>query len=632
MDYQKTAADILRLVGGKENVTSLTHCMTRLRFQLKDRKSAQVEGLRKLPDVQGVVTKNGQFQVVIGTEVGEVCDAIQKLGDFRSAAAAPEQTDENTNIVMRFFGTLTAIFQPIIPALSGSGMIKALLALLVAMHMIDSSSQTYAIFYAFSDAMFSFLPFVLAYSAAQYFKCSPYISATLAGVLLHSSFTTLNTGDPVRLFGFIPVTMVSYAGSVVPILLIVWVQSSIEPFAKKISPKSVRVFLAPMITIICTGIIGITLAGPLGNFAGQILAVFFTWLTDYASWLIPVVMGAFCPFFVMTGMHYCLVPIQTIQTATLGYGTILGPGMLSSNIAQGTAVLIVGLRSKNKKLKELALSSGFTALLGITEPALYGVTVKLKKPLYAVMIGGGAAGLYAGLTHLHTYSPASAGLLALPVYIGGDSLNNFFNAIITIVISIVVTAIAAFIIGFDDPANDEEKPSPDADDAAAPAVPASAPSVQKGKATIASPVKGEAVPLESVNDEAFAAHILGRGTAVIPEEGRIVAPLDAVVESIAEAGHAIGLQTSEGAEILIHVGIDTVSLGRTVFNPQVKAGDYVQKGQELLRFDLDALKRGGYDTVTPVLVTNADDYLDIVSLQSGKVCSGDTLITLLPHR
>jgi PTS system beta-glucosides-specific IIC component len=449
MDYKQLAVDILRLVGGKENVTSVTNCMTRLRFSLKDTGKADVEGLKKLKGVQGVVNKNGQFQVIIGTTVGSVCEEVKKLGQFEETTAAPA---EKTGPVATFFGALTAIFQPVIPALAGSGMIKALLALLVFCNVITSGSQTYQIFYAFGDALFSFLPFILAYSSAKYFKCNPYIAAVLAGVLLHSSFTGLTA--PIKLFGFIPVTKVSYGGSVVPILLIVLAQSYIERFANKISPKAVKIFLAPMITIIVTGIVGITIAGPLGNLIGQVLAIGFNWLNDYAGWVIPFLMGTFCPFFVMTGMHYCFAPIQTIQYATLGYGTILGPGMLSSNIAQGTASIVVGLKSKNKSLKQLALSAGFTGLMGITEPALYGVTLKYKKPLYAAMIGGGVAGLYAGITGIHTYSSTTAGLLALPVYIGGDGFSNVINAAITIVISIVVTAIATLILGFDDPAEE----------------------------------------------------------------------------------------------------------------------------------------------------------------------------------
>lgn len=622
MDYKKTASDLLELVGGKENVVSVTNCMTRLRFQLKNTSKAKVEQIKKTSGVQGVVTKNGQFQIVIGTDVGNVCDEIKKLGNFSETSTA--DSGEKTGFVGMFFGTLTAIFQPIIPALAGSGMIKALLALLVALNIVDAGSQTYQIFYAFGDALFNFLPFILAYSAAKRFGCSPYVAAVLAGVLFHSSFTGLSATAPVHLFGFIPVTMVSYAGSVVPILLIVWVQSYIEPIAKKISPKAVKIFLAPMITIIVTGIIGIVIAGPLGNLVGQVLAIGFNWLNSYAGWVIPFLMGAFCPFFVMTGMHYCFAPIQTIQYATLGYGTILGPGMLASNIAQGTASLVVGLRSKNKNLKQLAISSGATGLMGITEPALYGVTLKLKRPLYAAMIGGGVAGLYAGITGIHTYSSTTAGLLALPVYIGGSGFGNVLNAVITIVISMVVTAIATLILGFDDPKEEERKPQ-ETDTAHEASL------ADSQRISILSPVKGEIVPLSQVNDDVFSNCIVGKGAAVIPSEGKVYAPADGEITSLFDTGHAIGIQTTDGVELLVHVGLDTVELKGKYFTPQVQVGDKVTKGQVLIFFDKDAIIKAGYDIVTPVLISNTDDFLDVVARPEGTADLDTTLVTVLKH-
>lgn len=618
MDYKKTAAEILKLVGGEKNVASVTNCMTRLRFNLNDAKKADVEAIKKIKGVQGVVTKNGQFQVVIGTDVGNVCEEIKKLGRFEENAAA--DGEEKTGIVAAFFGTLTAIFQPIIPALAGSGMIKALLALLVALKLVDAGSQTYQIFNAFGDALFSFLPFILAFSAAKRFKCNPYVSAVLAGVLLHSSFTGLNTGDPVRLFGFIPVTMVAYGGSVVPILLIVWVQSYIEKFANKISPKPVKIFLAPMITIIVTGIIGITIAGPLGNLVGQVIAIGFNWLNDYAGWVIPVLMGTFCPFFVMTGMHYCFAPIQTIQYATLGYGTILGPGMLASNIAQGTAALVVGFKSKNRDLKQLGFSSGVTGLMGITEPALYGVNLRLKKPLYASMIGGCAAGLYAGITGIHTFSSTTAGIFALPVYIGGEGFGNVINAAITIVISMVVTAIATFIIGFDDPAEEEEAPAAEEK--------AEAPAKADGvKISIASPLEGRVIPLSEVKDDVFSNEIVGKGAAVVPEKGEVRAPEDGEVASVFDTGHALGMVTKDGVEILIHIGLDTVELKGKHFDVHVKQGDQVKKGQLLITFDMEAIRKAGYDVTTPVLVSNTADYLDVLAKKEGK--AGEGLITVI---
>ena len=620
MDYKKTAAEILRLVGGEKNVASVTNCMTRLRFNLNDAKKADVEAIKKMKGVQGVVTKNGQFQVVIGTDVGNVCDEIKKLGKFEENAAA-DSTEKN-GIIAAFFGTLTAIFQPIIPALAGSGMIKALLALLVALKLVDPGSQTYQIFNAFGDALFSFMPFILAFSAAKRFKCNPYVSAVLAGVLLHSSFTGLNTGDPVHLFGFIPVTMISYGGSVVPILLIVWVQSYIEKFANKISPKPVKIFLAPMITIIVTGIIGITIAGPLGNLVGQVIAIGFNWLNDYAGWVIPVLMGTFCPFFVMTGMHYCFAPIQTIQYATLGYGTILGPGMLASNIAQGTAALVVGIKSKNKDLKQLGFSSGVTGLMGITEPALYGVNLRLKKPLYASMIGGCAAGLYAGITGIHTFSSTTAGIFALPVYIGGEGFGNVMNAAITIVISMVVTAIATFIIGFDDPVDAET------DDVSSIEEKKNTPVKAEGiKLTVDSPLEGKIIPLSEVQDEVFSNEIVGKGAAVIKEKGEVHAPSEGEIISIFDTGHALGIRTKDGIELLIHIGLNTVELKGKYFQIHAKEGDHVKKGDLLISFDMDAIRKAGYDITTPVLVSNTADYMDILAKQEGK--AGNGLITVL---
>ena len=620
MDYKKTAAEILRLVGGEKNVASVTNCMTRLRFNLNDAKKADVEAIKKMKGVQGVVTKNGQFQVVIGTDVGNVCDEIKKLGKFEENAAA-DSTEKN-GIIAAFFGTLTAIFQPIIPALAGSGMIKALLALLVALKLVDPGSQTYQIFNAFGDALFSFMPFILAFSAAKRFKCNPYVSAVLAGVLLHSSFTGLNTGDPVHLFGFIPVTMISYGGSVVPILLIVWVQSYIEKFANKISPKPVKIFLAPMITIIVTGIIGITIAGPLGNLVGQVIAIGFNWLNDYAGWVIPVLMGTFCPFFVMTGMHYCFAPIQTIQYATLGYGTILGPGMLASNIAQGTAALVVGIKSKNKDLKQLGFSSGVTGLMGITEPALYGVNLRLKKPLYASMIGGCAAGLYAGITGIHTFSSTTAGIFALPVYIGGEGFGNVMNAAITIVISMVVTAIATFIIGFDDPVDAET------DDVSSIEEKKNTPVKAEGiKLTVDSPLEGKIIPLSEVQDEVFSNEIVGKGAAVVPEKGEVHAPSEGEIISIFDTGHALGIRTKDGIELLIHIGLNTVELKGKYFQIHAKEGDQVKKGDLLISFDMDAIRKAGYDITTPVLVSNTADYMDILAKQEGK--AGNGLITVL---
>lgn len=621
MDFKKMATDIVRLVGGEKNIASVTNCMTRLRFNLNDVSKADTEAIKKLSGVQGVVNKNGQFQIIVGTHVSKVCDEIHKLGNFGENASS-DSDDKETGIINKILGTITAIFTPVIPALAGSGMIKALLAVLKLFGWVDVDSQTYLYLSFLSDTVFYFLPVILAYSAAKRFKCSPYLAAVLGAALLHPSFSALNTGDPVAFFG-IPVRMISYGSSVVPILLIVLAQSYVEKFAKKISPNSVKVFLVPLITLVITSLIGFTALGPLGNYIGEILAIGMNFINDKAGWLIPVIMGTLCPLFIMTGMHYCFAPIQQIQYSTLGYGTILGPGMLASNIAQATSSLVVGLKTKNKDLKQLSLSSSTTAFMGITEPALYGVNFKLKKPLYAAMIGGGIAGLYAGLTGIRTYASATAGLAAIPVYIS-DDMSNVVNACITIVISIVATAIVTLILGFDD-IKEENVDDDNTDKADNNSVNSSI----VGEISIKSPVQGEVIPLSQVNDDVFAQELMGKGIAVIPTEGKIFAPMNCKVESLFKTNHAIGLKDASGVELLIHIGIDTVKLDGKHFKSHIKQGDEVKAGELLIEFDKDAIKKEGYDLSTAVIVTNTSDYMDVLGTEKSRVNNEDTLIRVL---
>lgn len=618
MDFKKMANDILKLVGGEKNVASVTNCMTRLRFNLNDVSKADTEAIKKLNGVQGVVNKNGQFQIIIGTNVSKVCDEIHRLGNFAENSAS-ESEDKETGVINKVLGTITAIFTPVIPALAGSGMIKALLAVLKLFGLVDAGSQTYAYLSFLSDTVFYFLPVILAYSAAKRFKCSPYLAAVLGAALLHPSFSALNTGDPVAFFG-IPVRMISYGSSVVPILLIVFAQSYVEKFAKKISPASVKVFLVPLITLIITSLIGFTALGPLGNYVGEILAIGMNFINDKAGWLIPVIMGTFTPLFIMTGMHYCFAPIQQIQYATLGYGTILGPGMLSSNIAQATASLVVGLKTKNKSLKQLSLSSSTTAFMGITEPALYGVNFKLKKPLYASMIGGGIAGLYAGITGIRTYASATAGLAAIPVYIS-DDMSNVLNACITIVIAIVATTIATLVLGFDDIEEENKEASTENVENTAKSI--------VGEISVSTPVEGEVIPLAQVNDDVFAQELMGKGAAVIPTVGKVFAPFDCTVESLFKTNHAIGLKDKNGAELLIHIGIDTVKLEGKYFKSHIKQGDVVKAGDLLIEFDKEAIKNAGYDITTAVIITNTADYMDVLGTEKTYVKKEDTLIRVL---
>lgn len=589
--YEKLAQDIVRKVGGPENIASLSHCMTRLRFNLKDNKKANAEVVKSLEGVINVIEKGGQFQVVIGTHFADVYQAVCSAGG--GGTGGDNGTSQNK---MKWYDKVLDIvagsFSPIVPAIAGAGMVKAVLVLLTTFGWLSKDTQTYYILNYVSDTAFYFLPFLLAFSASTKFKTSTVISMLLAGVLLHPSYGALKTaGDPVSFIG-LPVTLVTYSSSVVPILLIIWAQSYIEKFAKKVSPNCVKVFLVPMLTLLIATPVALCILGPLGGIVGDYMALGFEWLNAKGAWIAPFVIGALTPPLVMTGMHYSLLPISTAQYATMGYGTILGPGMTCSNIAQGIASLAVALRTKDKNLKQIAISSGITGVMGITEPALYGVNLPLKYPLFSAMIGGGVGGLYGGLMGVKSFASASPGLAALPVYIGGEDMNNFFHAIMMVVISVVVTFVVAYVWA----GIAEKKGSTlDSEEAA---------NEKTGAFTITSPINGTIISLDNVNDKVFSSGMMGPGLAIEPTEGKVVSPFDGKVEMLFNTNHAIGLVSDTGVEMLIHVGMDTVELNGKGFNPLVKTGDIVKKGQILMTFDMNLIKDQGYPVTTPIILTN----------------------------
>lgn len=453
MDYNQLAAVILEKVGGKENVTKVLHCATRLRLTLKDVSKADTDTLKKTPGVLSVVNAGGQYQIVIGPDVPQVYQAVLALGGFEAAAPVEDKGDDkkkNQSKLSSILEKIASMFQPIIPAITGAGLLKAFMALFSVLGVLDTSTQTYVILNAMADAAFYFLPILLASSAAKSFKCNQYVAMALGGVLVYPNFVSListakSAGESVSFFG-LPVTLASYSSSVVPILLGVWFMSIVEHFVQKISPKAVKFFTVPLASIFVAGTVTIVLLGPIGTWIGNLIAAFFTVLNNVAGWLVPTLVGIFNPLLVMTGTHYGLIPIGVNNLATTGFDTVVGPGMLTSNVAQGAAGLAVALRSKNPTTKQQAASSGLTGLLGITEPVLYGVNLKFIYPLISAMIGGGVGGLYLGITGVGRYASGSPGLLVLPAYIGGDSMANFVNACIGTVIAIIVSFVACYIL------------------------------------------------------------------------------------------------------------------------------------------------------------------------------------------
>lgn len=613
MKYETLIKEIINNIGGESNIDSVTHCMTRLRFVLKDDKKANVDAVKKINGVIGGVNKGGQFQVVIGTHVSDVFEELIKIADVK--------VTENTGVkekktpINQFFDTIAGIFMPIVGALAGAGMVKAILALLVFFKLVDTTSQTYTILFMISDVVFYFLPFFLAFTSAKKFNCNPFLAIIFAGLLLHPTYVDFKTaGEAVAFFG-IPVKLATYSSSVVPIILIVYFQSFVEKLANKISPKAIKVFFVPMLVIFITAPVGLILLGPLGTILGGYLGLFFTFLDSRASWLVPTLVGGLAPLLVMTGMHYSLGAVQATQRAAMGYATILAPGMMSSNMAQAAATFAVSLRTKNKELKSLASSCAATALCGVTEPALYGVNMKLKRPLYATMIAGACAGLYAGISGVKAWSAGTSNIFALPIYIGPDK--SFMNICITVAIALILGFVISFII-YKEPEDFKDTTEKKKSE-----------KVINEKLEIKSPLKGTVVPLKDVKDDAFATGAMGMGVAIEPINGEVASPVNGTVSMLFETKHAIGIISETGCEILIHIGIDTVKLNGKYFEAFVKIGDHVKLGTPLIQFDIEKIKLEGYDVITPIIITNTAEYLGVVETTASTAKIGDTIITAI---
>lgn len=613
MDYKQLGLEILLQVGGKDNVSKLTHCATRLRMEFNDDSKVQAKAIESLPGVISVVERGGQFQIVVGNNVQQTFRAMQKeIGDL-SGRQSEKNSQARGGVISQIISVISTTFTPVIPAITGAGMIKALLAILKLTGVIDAASPTYHLLDTIADAAFFFLPVLLAYGAAIKFECNPILAMTIAGALLHPNLAQMLAAGTVIDFVGIPVRLADYAGSVLPIIFTVWLMSYIERFAEKVSPTMIKFFTKPMIILLVTAPLALVVVGPFGIFLNDLVAAGAAIVDGKASWLIPMLMGGLQPFLVITGTAWAMTPIATGQLSKNGFEMINGPGMLASNIAQGAATLCVAFRTKNKNLRQLASSAGFTALLGITEPSLYGVTLKLRKPLIAAMIGGGCAGIYAGLSGLVRYAFVSPGLAALPAFIGENPM-NIVHALITCAIAIVVTFALTWMLGFDDPVEETGSGGSEA--------------VSGAEQQIFSPLNGQLVALAQVNDDVFSQGLLGQGVAIRPQEGVLRAPLTGEVVTFLPSMHAVGIKGDNGVELLVHIGIDTVNLAGQHFTSELKVGDRVQVGDELVRFDLAAIVGLGYDIITPVLVVNSEAFPELNCRQPGAVDFGQPIITL----
>lgn len=621
-DYGKSAEMLVSALGGKNNVTRVFHCMTRLRFYVKDRSRIDEGAIKKLPEISGVNWHQDQFQVIAGNEVNEMYAELVKMGLPNDEDNAPQASGEKKGIASAIIDSVTGCMTPMIPALTAAGMIKVVLTLLTTFNLVTDQSSTYQVISFIGDAAFYFMPFLIAANAARVFKVNESLALIIAGVFLHPNFTAMMaSGDPITLFS-IPVTTTTYCYSVIPVILMVWIMSYIVKLVDKITPRIVKLILHPTLVILISAPIAIIVIGPLGGIIGDGLAIAIDFLSAKLGFIIVGILAAAFPFIVMTGMHHALTPIGLNAVAT-GGDTLIFVSQVCSNVAQSGASFAVAVKSKNKEMKQLASASAVSAIMGITEPALYGVTLKLKRPVVAAAIAAGIGGIFGGLFQVCLYIAQNC-ILAIPAFIGEKGMSNFLYGILMIIISFVGAFVLTFIFGFKDEPEAEEAPKESENKETE-----NKPLVEKVQ--ILSPVSGTVKEITEVPDSTFAEKMLGDGMAVIPSEGKVYAPADGTVVSIMDTKHGIMFTTDQGVEVLIHIGLETVNLKGKYFTQHVENGEKVKAGDLLVEFDMDAVKKEGYDLITPVVVTNIGDYIRAVGMMksSETVSHGDCLMTIV---
>jgi len=631
MKYENLAKDIIKNVGGKENINDLFHCITRLRFKLKDESKANTEVLKDMDGVVTVVKSSGQYQVVIGNNVADVFDAIIKVSGLQTNSE--EEPAEKSGIFNKFIDVVSGIFAPILGMLCASGIIKGFTSLLAALNIIENTSGTYYILYGIGDALFYFFPIVLGYTSAKKFKLNEFVGMLIGAVLIYPSIVNLTAGKPLYTifngtviespvyitFLGIPVILMSYSSSVIPIILSTYVGSKIEKIFKKIIPDVVKSFIVPVCTLLIIVPLTFIVIGPVATWAGKLIGAGTLAIYNLSPIIEGLVLGATWQLFVIFGVHWGLLSILFNNLSVIKYDAVIAP-FFAASFAQIGVVLAIILRTKNVKLKSLAIPAFISGLFGITEPAIYGVTLPRKKPFIISCVGAGLGGAIMGFMGSKAYM-LPVGILGIPSYIGPKGFNrDFYGAIIAIIISFVSSFLIMLILGVVNENNEEKAAKISSTDKE---------NLLSKQQIINSPLKGKIKSLSEVKDEAFSKGILGKGIAIEPTEGKVVSPVDGVVTTLFPTGHAIGITSNNGVEILIHVGMDTVQLEGKYFSPKIKQGDTVKSGEELLEFDIKAIEREGYSIVTPVIITNSNDYLDVIETGKDNVNYKEDLLTVM---
>ncbi|MET0954871.1 MAG: beta-glucoside-specific PTS transporter subunit IIABC [Cryobacterium sp.] len=615
MTTQESAKAILEHVGGAGNISNLHHCSTRLRFSLADDSKADEAALKAVPGVIGVVKGASQTQVIVGSGVAEMYAAVEKLRGGNQAEAPAEKRPFSWK---RLGGTImdfvVAVFTPIIPAIAGAGIFKSLLVLASAMGWMDPASDNFKLLSAIPDAVFGFLPLLVAYTSAKKLNVNRPLALGLVGVLVFPAFTALATQEGgVALFG-LPVPVVAYNAQVFPAILAVLLLAVVERFFTKITWGPIRTFFVPLMCLIIVAPATIFLLGPLGYWLGTLLTGAMTGLYSSLGWVAIMLLAGVLPLIISVGMHKAFIPPTIATMASDGKDSFYLVASLAHNLSEAGSSLGVALRTKSPALRATAISGGVSALFGITEPALYGVTLQNRRALIAVISGSMSAGAYLGLTHVSAFAVVSPGLASISMFIDAANPWNLLNAVIGLAIAVAVSFTVSMLIWRDD-ASGSVRALGDVKSAA----------VQS--ANLVSPLSGEVVALTEVNDAVFSSGILGQGVAIRPTDGLVLAPISGVVTALLDSKHAIGIRGDDGVEVLVHIGIDTVQLAGAPFTTHVAINDRVEAGQLLIEADLAAITAAGFDTITPVLVVNSADYTVEIA-GSGSVTAGDALLNV----
>ncbi|HJC48574.1 MAG TPA: beta-glucoside-specific PTS transporter subunit IIABC [Candidatus Lachnoclostridium pullistercoris] len=653
--YDGLARIIIQNVGGKGNVISLGHCITRLRFRLKDESKANTEILKATDGIVTVIQSGGQYQVVIGNQVTEVFDAVNEIGHFNVSGDdgdGGEGDGKKKGIGDKLIDTLSGVFTPILALLGATGIIKGLLGLAVFLLGNEfKDTGTYMILYAIGDGFFYFLPVMLAYSASQKFKLNHFTGMAIAAAFLYAEvkFPAIASGETVvttlfagtfmetaihETFLGIPIIWPSagYGSSVIPIVFAVWFAAKIEKLWMKVIPDVIKLFIVPMLTLVVAVPISFLVIGPVASWLSGGIGALCSAVYGFNPIIAGFLVGALWQVLVIFGLHWGLVPVMYNNYSTLGYDTFVTANFTASFV-QTAAVLAILLKTKDKKLKSLSVPAFLSGICGVTEPAIYGITLPKKKPFYITCLTAGIGGAIMGAFGVASYVSGGLGVFKFPCFIPTTEaieklgITDVMYDLRTVALIVLAVMVLTFVIvWFTYKDNEPVKADAKAD---AEKKPMEKQEIAGEEGTVAAPVSGHVVPLSEVKDEAFSSGVLGKGVAIVPAEGKVYAPCDGEISTMFPTGHAVGITGDNRAEILIHIGMDTVKLDGKYFSPKVETGAKVKKGDLLVEFDMDKIKEAGYDVTTPVLVTNADDFVD-VSGETGKdVKAGDALLSII---